>query len=107
MIDGRALAAEQANAVWDVLVEHAGASEDGREDFVFHQTAGGCTEYRFQGSLGFGGKFWNANGRWYVSAYREDTTPGRASAIDLTNAALSGLRASYVALAAALGEEGR
>lgn len=87
----RALTNEQANAVYDILTLHAGAREKGRIDFVHHQTAGVCTEYRFQADLGFGGKFWNTNGRWYVTAYREDLErwPQIGFAVDAANAALT------------------
>lgn len=95
---------EQANAVYDVLVTHAGASEDGRDDFVFHQTLRSPDEYRFMGALGFGGKFRNERGRWRVSAYPEDAAqwPAIAGMVGVTNAALDGLRASFVALGEAL-----
>lgn len=87
---------EQADAVLDILHQYAGApgSPDSwmREDFRYHQTAGSTDEYRFQGSLGYGGKFWNCNDKWYVSAYREDLTPERQAAIDATNAALAALK---------------
>jgi hypothetical protein len=99
---------EQANKVYDILVQHAGAQEDGRWDFVFHQTRGHVTEYRFMGLLGFGGKFWRTHWpRWYVSAYPEDLVgrPERHDAIRLTNAALGGLHASYAALAVVVDEE--
>lgn len=86
------LTKDRANAVYDVLVEHAGAAEEGREGFVYLQTNGHLPEYRFLGSLGFGGKFWHDGGRWYVSAYREDMTPERQAAIDATNAALAALK---------------
>jgi hypothetical protein len=92
---------EQANAVFDVLVERAGAREDMRDEFVFHLTRG-CEEFRFQGALGFGGKLYVEPRRWRVSCYREDETPERVEAIWVTNAALDGLRASFVALDAAL-----
>jgi len=88
----------QANAVYDLLVEHCDApgSPDSwmRENFIHHQTAGSTDEYRFQGSLGFGGKFWNCNGQWYVSAYPEDVTacPERQQMIDAVNAALTELK---------------
>lgn len=88
-----ALTREQANAVYDVLVEHAGASEADRADFALYVSCG-VTEYRFQGGLGFGGKFWTSGGRWYVTCYREDLTADRQRAIDVTNAALAGLRAA-------------
>jgi hypothetical protein len=85
---------EQADAVFDVLVEHAGASDGWRDDFVERQVAGSTDEYRFQGLLGFGGKFWNCNGRWYVSAYPEDVKrrPEMRQAIDATNEALAALK---------------
>lgn len=87
------LTTDEANAIWDVLVEHAGATEHGREDFVFHQTDMRTDEYRFMGMLGFGGKFWNYNGRWYVTAYPETVKfgTGLQQAIDATNAALAAL----------------
>lgn len=109
MIDGRALTAEQADQVWTILVDRAGAGEAGREEFVFVQTRGRCDEYRFIGGLGFGGKFWTSmhGPRWYVTAYREDCTPERQRMIDDANAALAGLRASYEALDAVLAEPGQ
>lgn len=81
---------EQANAVFDVLVEHAGASEYGRDEFVQLHVEGRCDEFRFIGSLGFGGKFWRRD--WRVSCYREDVTPERVEAIRVTNEALERLR---------------
>lgn len=100
------LTVEQANAIYDVLVQHAGASLNAwdRENFVQLQIGNRCDEYRFQGDLGFGGKFWRANGRWYVTAYPEDIAvrPDRQQLIDETNAALSGLLAAETALAAVL-----
>jgi hypothetical protein len=81
---------DQANAVYDVLVEHAGASEEQRDEFVIMHVNGRCDEYRFIGSLGFGGKFWRHD--WRVSCYREDETPERVEAIRITNEALAGVR---------------
>lgn len=71
---------------WDILAEHAGAHNDekgyNRGAFIFHMLKdddfGGCHEYRFGGSLGFGGKFRrnnNLNGTVYVDYYSEDHTP--------------------------------
>jgi hypothetical protein len=83
---------EEANAVWDVLVIHVGAydSSNARADFILHQTTGFCPEYRFGGTLGFGGKIYrtDARGRWRVSCYREDETPERLHAMALANEAL-------------------
>jgi hypothetical protein len=84
--------ADQANAIWDVLVEHAGAVEDQREQFVSVQTYSHCAEYRFGGELGFGGKFWSQ--RWDVTCYSEDQTAERQAIIAATNAALAALRGS-------------
>lgn len=109
MIDGRALTEEQANAIWDVLVKHAGASADewDRHDFVSAAMDGTMTEWRFQGRLGFGGKFYLERRRWRVGAYPEDMTPERQRMVGEANGALAGLRASYEALAAALAEPGQ
>lgn len=84
-----------ASEVFDILVEHAGASERHRRAFVHAQVHDEypCLEYRFQGALGFGGKFWrnpsfNHQG-WYVNCYREDETKEWRKIIERTNAALA------------------
>jgi len=82
-----------ASQVFDLLVKHAEANESDRDSFL-HAQERGCTEYRFCGSLGFGGKFWDNAGRWYVTCYSEDETPARLTAIDATNTALAALRES-------------
>lgn len=91
---------------YDILVEHAGARPDPkagpsqyttggtpREDFIlaFTQREYPATEYRFQGALGFGGKFWRNEGRYYVTCFREDETVAIREAIKRTNAALAAL----------------
>ena len=90
------LTAEQANAVYDVLVEHCGASghPDEKTNFVFHQTCKVEREYRFQGRLGLGGKFYRDGSRdqWRVGCYREDLTPERQAMIGAANAALAELK---------------
>lgn len=99
------LTSEQANAIYDVLVAECGAHEGGRSHFVYGETVEFVPEWRFIGSLGFGGKFWRAFGRgfngvrsewverWYVNCYPEDETPERKAAIDRTNVLLENLRA--------------
>ncbi len=69
-----------ANKVFDVLVKYAGARESLRDDFVHNHP---CQEYRFQGNLGFGGKYYSRGNR--VSCYQEDETPERAQIIKQTN----------------------
>lgn len=96
-----AMSRETAEEVWSILVRAAGASPDGRDDFVFHQTRGFVDEYRFCGALGFGGKFWRSTRRtdegtlaerWYVNGYPEDQTPQTTAAIERTNEALAAVR---------------
>lgn len=78
-------------AVYDILVAHAGATEVGRDQFFYHQTTHRCDEYRFQGALGFGGKFRRDGDRMYVDCYPEDMTDDRRARIDATNRALDNL----------------
>jgi hypothetical protein len=94
------LTADQANAVYDVLVQHAGASDHqgtfARGHFVATETEECVREYRFMGALGGGGKFrrdyrGGVRDCWYVSCYPEDLTPARQAAVDATNAALAEL----------------
>lgn len=82
---------ELADRIYDILVKDAGAYEPDRSGFVHRQSNERITEWRFCGSLGFGGKFWNNNGRLYVSCYREDSTPEREAIIEKVNAQLEEL----------------
>ena len=68
---------EKANKIYDLLVSIGGAKESDRSDFIYlhcvHKPM--CTEYRFCGKLGFGGKyrsFWNG-----VTYYSEEETKER------------------------------
>ena len=77
-------------SVFDMLNTIGGAHESMRQDFIYHHTsAQPCDEYRFQGKLGFGGKYWRKENR--VSCYREDETPERLRLIIELDAALSKL----------------
>jgi hypothetical protein len=69
---------DKANKVYDLLVSIGGASEDETFDFIYHhcESEFGCSEWRFRGKLGFGGKYrstWNG-----VTYYPEDETPEMA-----------------------------
>jgi hypothetical protein len=80
--------------IYDILVAvcHAPDSVSDRLQFR-HFWDGGGNEYRFGGSLGFGGKFWRANYvPWSVSCYREDETPKRLEIIARTNEQLAWLQ---------------
>lgn len=85
-------------AVWDVLVVEAGASKNptDKELFVraYTQVEHPASEYRFCGSLGFGGKFWRNDGCFYVSCYPEDRTPSRMATLERVNAKLRELQES-------------
>jgi hypothetical protein len=84
---------EQANAVYSILVEECGAPDGQRVDFVYHATTqdgehGAGLEWRFQGSLGFGGKYYHHAGRQWVDCYTEDETPERLASIQRAEARL-------------------
>lgn len=51
-------------------------------------------EWRFQGSLGFGGKLYVNSGRVYVGYYPEDRTAERDAAVERANARIVALRAA-------------
>lgn len=94
-----------AHRAYDLLVLHCGASADtdDRERFVAFHTRShpdAHTEWRFQGSLGFGGKFWTQ--AWAeapfdlrVTHYPEDHTPARCAAVETVNKALRALAAHH------------
>lgn len=80
-----------AHRVYSVLVTECSAAADdrSREVFVYSVTERNCREYRFMGSLGFGGKFWPRDMR--VSCYREDETDTRTAVLRRTNELLATL----------------
>lgn len=86
---------DEAHAVWDILVEKAGANTDpdsahGRNIFVAYLTEPvPCGhEFRFMGSLAFGGKLHHNGGRVYVSYYPEDRNEVRDAIVADVNARL-------------------
>jgi hypothetical protein len=83
-----------AREIYKLLVSLAGADdrEDVRERFVSYLTEDENPEWRFCGSLGFGGKFHASNSKWWVSCYREDETPERLEVIRKLNKALEVLK---------------
>lgn len=96
------LTPEQAHIAYNVLVLFADADPEDRERFVFVNTQVPSTwpassEYRFRGSLGFGGKFWmreHAVGErpeCYVNCYPEEMTPERQVTIERVNRLLAEL----------------
>lgn len=90
----------EANAIYDLLVRLAGASnrELHRTMFIDSVVLRGTNEYRFCGALGFGGKFYASN--WRVSAYPEDVAANSdlELIVNHTNNALYELKAFFSAL---------
>jgi len=76
---------ERANTIFDILIKYGNATESLRDDFVYKHTIAIniCKEYRFQGSLGFGGKYYSEKNK--VGCYKEDETPGRLKLINFIN----------------------
>ena len=86
----------QANQVWDIMVKDAEADPgyDARLRFVHHATGpSGSLEYRFQGALGFGGKFLYPEMR--VSCYMQDENSTRVKIIARVNQKLEDLAESW------------
>ena len=89
---------EQAASVRAILEQECGLTTDsqGRDGFIMtiSDPVMECQEYRFQGALGFGGKFRN-NGNFdntpYVDCYPEDRTPERMAMIERANTRLARL----------------
>jgi len=85
------LSPQRAAAVYDILVECCGASDDPLDKLCFIGTVGeGTDEYRFCGSLGFGGKFYPCE--FKVNYYPEDETPERKVIRFTTNQRLAQLK---------------
>lgn len=86
------LTPSQAYLLYDILARHCGASEVRREYFISSFAEQPCSEFRFQGDLGFGGKIYNANGgRLWVDCYPEDRTPERERMIEKAEVAIDAL----------------
>ena len=87
---------ELGHKVYDIL-EDIGASPRMRMAFVDDESRHEIHEWRFEGKLGFGGKFWNEwsyidkEYQWRVSCYSEDENPERLKIIEETNLKLNQL----------------
>jgi len=82
------------NQVYDILVEHVGASpsKDQRESFVhYFIESRSAVEWRFCGNLGFGGKLYRLYQHYYVSYYPEDRTAERDAALVKANELLKAI----------------
>lgn len=75
-------------AIWAVLVAVCGVDPDGLDDFVHNVRDSRMPEYRFQGSLGFGGKVYIENPP-RVECYKENETTERLRTINSANELLA------------------
>jgi hypothetical protein len=102
-LPGSPLEAFVAAAYDEVLVSlcSASASDADRQSFILSHLdeTYPCSEWRFCGSLGFGGKFrLRTDASACVDCYPEDETPERRRTIDSANAALNALKVRFDAL---------
>lgn len=77
--------------LYQILIEHAGAPASGVASFITAQLQGEqpCPEYRFQGTLGFGGKLYYDRARGFTATcYSEDLTEERKGILAATNRVL-------------------
>lgn len=81
--------------IYGILIRVCGAPELDREVFILYardHDPSRTLEWRFIGSLGFGGKVWLYNRmESYVTCYPEDETPARLNAIEKANEELKSL----------------
>jgi len=81
-----------AAAVYDLLVKMGGAPESYRQHFIQHYTEKDPSrEWRFQGLLRFGGKFYLSHDKFRVDCYQEDYTDERTDLIAEMNEKLDWL----------------
>lgn len=76
------------SAIFHLLETIGGAPASLHDDFVFHHARASdkADEYRFQGKLGFGGKFRRKTNT--VDCYKEDENPARLAIIEQLNTIL-------------------
>lgn len=99
---------KQFKKIYDFLVCIGGASESERESFIYHHTKATeiCTEWRFSGLLGFGGKY--RSGTNSVDCYSEDENKERLSIIILLNNVLKSVyKKEYILCAATWFDDGK
>ena len=92
---GETMSRKRAEKIWASLDLSFNCSCD-EDQFLAYITANQQGEFRFQGTLGFGGKFYfNWPTEIRVSCYQEDETPDRVRAIGCKNADLDSTLAKW------------
>jgi hypothetical protein len=94
------LTVEQAHQVFEILIVTCGAERGsfgfGEFSFVrYLSEEHNFHEFRFMGSLGYGGKLYYSAGRLRVACYPENRTPARDRAIKLANSKLGQLQQEW------------
>lgn len=93
ILNRQPLTEAQAEQIYKILSEECDAHPSNLLDFTLEFTSKDpCSEWRFQGSLGFGGKF--RYPRMSVDCYREDETAARLKSIEAANKRLTELKAT-------------
>lgn len=105
--DPTTMSVTTANAVYDALITHGGAPEDGRRQFVRNHLTRFCREDRVVRALGPGGKFrrnpcaqrpdGTYGEHWFVDGYKEDYTDARRTVIATLAPILDALRVQHEA----------
>jgi len=83
---------DKANKVYDILVNLGSATENMRDSFIHShiREEDMCTEWRFMGKLGCGGKY--RSERNTVDCYLEDETEDRLKIINEINKELKKIK---------------
>lgn len=92
VLEGHAREPIPHQEIWAILHKTCHARETMPDDFPFHWPD--CREYRFMGALGFGGKVWAYDERWYVNYYPEDKRADRDEMAAQANEQLATLKAA-------------
>lgn len=82
---------EQANAIYDILVQECGAKETARLAFVINQTDHYVAKWKFDGNMGGEETFWHNHTEMYVTCSGENLTRERLTMIVTANNRLTSL----------------
>lgn len=84
------LTQEKASRIFDLLVNIGGASSSDKDNFIYHHSKDdSCTEWRFCGHFGYGGKYRSKSNS--VDYYIEDETKEREEILNRLNNELANL----------------
>ena len=103
MIDGKIFNMEKINLkirkkffteIYNILIKNCDANLEELEEFVLYNAKKTIyPEWRFQGNLGFGGKYYASTNR--ISCYSEDLNPDTLKILEKTNNELKICKEKY------------